>query len=115
MHALGNLIQGRLGIWLELENALELLREGQFVGIHRPQKRASQTNPLAFGQKRFASSERGFSLRTLDRDAREMCNMSDDFLVVRRRAASLLLVDADSADHRSLPRANRRAPNCPQP
>src|SRR6266567_8372372 len=71
----------------KLEDAIELLRPGDFVCSHTPFKTADSTQMLCFSQERFTSLQRPFTQCTLDRDAGNVCHLRDEILLNLRRAS----------------------------
>src|SRR5690349_10503810 len=69
---------------------------------------------LGLGAPRFALPQRRVTLRTLDRDARNIRELRDEFLLKRVRASWLALIECKGAQHLSGLRYDRRGPARPQ-
>src|SRR4051812_25059315 len=87
----------------ELPDALELVGKCDLIRSQIPRESAGQAYPLTFGEVEFTSLEPGFSLRTLYRDAGEMGNVCDGFLMMHGRSARIFLIDANGANDGCLP------------
>ena len=55
-----NLLEGDRGISRQLENAIELVGEGDFVGVEAPGETAGRTDSLSVCEKRLTATERVF-------------------------------------------------------
>ena len=96
-------ISGDLRTRLELPDALELVRKRDLLRSQIPRESAGQAYRLTFGEVEFTSLEPGFCLRTLYRDAGEMGNVCDGFLMMQGRTARVFLIDANGANDRLPP------------
>src|SRR6266436_4891237 len=95
---------------IKLEDAIELLRPGDFVCRHTPCKAADATQMLCFSEERFTSLQRCFAQCTLDGDAGNVCHLRDEILLNLGRACRTGLENGESSQHTSVSREDRRRP-----
>src|SRR5918995_7293550 len=87
------LLKGYGRLRVKLKDTAEFLRKGDFVRVQTPGETAGRTELLPFSQQRFTAPECCFSPRTFNSDAREVCRMRDEALMLRRRARRLALIE----------------------
>src|SRR5437016_7365374 len=71
---------------IKLEDAIELLRPGDFVCSQTPGKAADATQMLCFRKEPFTSPDCRFTQCALDGDAGNVCDLRDKILLNLRRA-----------------------------
>src|SRR5947207_11023867 len=95
---------------IKLEDAIELLRPGDFVRSHTPREAADAAQMLCFSEERFTSLQGRFTQCTLDRDAGNVCDLRDEILLNLCRACRTALENCESSHHASVSCVNRRRP-----
>src|SRR2546429_9770447 len=71
---------------IKLEDAIELLRPGDFLRCHAPGKAADATQMLCFSKERFTSLQRRFAQCSLDGYAGDVGNLREEILLNLCRA-----------------------------
>src|SRR6266851_4053534 len=95
---------------IKLEDAIELLRPGDFVCSHTPRKASDATQMLCFSEERFTSLQRRFAQCPLDGDAGNVCNLRDEILLNLRRARWFAAKNGKGPQHLAVSSVNRRRP-----
>src|SRR5260370_8548336 len=101
-------------VWLILKYAIQLFGPLDFVSSYAPRERARQTESLSFIKKDFTSFKCRLALRTLDSDAGDMGNLSNEVQLTLGRARRLALIYAEGSKNAPLQRAYRSTPHRPQ-
>src|SRR6267378_738483 len=101
-------------VWLKLKYAIQLVGPLDFVSSYAPRERTRQTESLSFSKKDFTSFKCRLALRTLDSDAGDMGNLSNEVQLTLGRARRLALIYAEGSKNAPLQRAYRSTPHRPQ-
>lgn len=111
MNAAANQIESHADALREFENTVELLGPSDLASGQPRRKAADAAETLGFCQERLAAFHGVLGLRTLDRNARNVRDLRDQFLLTRRWARRFALIHAESTENAAIPRKYRRAPN----
>ena len=92
------------------KNAAVLVGPDHLIGREIPRPTARVADPLPFGQKGFAFSERVLRALSLHRDTGEMGKLLDDLVLTRGDLPCPARIDRDGSKYNSLGGQDRRGP-----
>src|SRR5437763_14796562 len=95
---------------IKLEDAIELLRPGDFIRSHAPGKAADATQMLCFRKERFTALQRRFAQGPLDGYAGNVGNLRDEILLYLGWARWFAVKNRKGSEHLSISSVNRRGP-----